>query len=166
MATAAIGKIRRNVFNIKNAQKNAHVLKSQPPRYAKCTRDEGTLANSCRKTGDDKLLPCTNKTTPNYGDGLQDHHDAERSGAFLKRMVHFLEIDASTVLRTWRLVTQIPVHSPFVHLILPKLSCYCAVKPKLIYIIFYNFIPSTLCTLNACLILKSSIISSEPPGIA
>ena len=30
----------------------------------------------------------------------------------------------------------------------------------------YNFIPSTLCTRNACRMLRSSMISSEPPGMA
>lgn len=48
-----------------------------------CTRDEGRLANSFKKTGDDKLLPCTNKTTSNHSDGPQDHHHAERPGTIL-----------------------------------------------------------------------------------
>lgn len=30
----------------------------------------------------------------------------------------------------------------------------------------YNFIPNALCTLKLCLMLKSNIISSLPPGIA
>lgn len=30
----------------------------------------------------------------------------------------------------------------------------------------YNFIPNALCTLKLCLIDKSNIISSLPPGIA
>jgi hypothetical protein len=30
---------------------------------------------------------------------------------------------------------------------------------------FYNFIPSALCTFKLCRILRSSIISSLPPGI-
>jgi hypothetical protein len=30
----------------------------------------------------------------------------------------------------------------------------------------YSFIPRTLWTLSACRILRSSMISSEPPGIA
>lgn len=47
-----------------------------------------------------------------------------------------------------------------------RLPYYAMAFPKNLLLPSYNFIPSALCTLNACLMLKSNIISSLPPGIA
>ena len=44
----------------------------------------------------------------------------------------------------------------------PSLAMYCLKQCRAIY----NFIPKALCTLNACLMLRSNMISSLPPGIA
>ena len=48
-----------------------------------CTGDESRLADTFKKTSDDKLFPRTDETTSNHGDGPKNHHDAERFGAIL-----------------------------------------------------------------------------------